>query len=156
MDSKRLYIAATLISLSLLAGCGDGGAEGGADRQAAASDPAAEAAALDQGPRAGAVLKVDPARAERGAALFDARSCTDCHTLGEADLAPNLLSVFDKRTLPWLRRQIRDPEWMAAHDSVTQALVEEFGLEMVDMGVTAEEAEDILHHLKRAADAAAP
>ena len=45
---------------------------------------------------------------------------------------------------------------MAAHDSVTQALVEEFGLEMVDMGVTAEEAEDILHHLKRAADAAAP
>ena len=34
--------------------------------------------------------------------------------------------------------------------------VEEFGLEMVDMGVTAEEAEDILHHLKRAADAAAP
>ena len=51
MDSKRLYIAATLISLSLLAGCGDGGAEGGADRQAAASDPAAEAAALDmEGP----------------------------------------------------------------------------------------------------------
>lgn len=118
--------------------------------------PAEEAAALDRGPRAREVLVSDPARAERGASLADAKGCLDCHVLGEADLAPDLLTALDKRTLPWLQRQITDPEWMLQHDPVTQQLYEEYGLEMVDMDVSGSEAVDILHYLLREAEAAAP
>jgi len=137
-------IPSALILLTLLAGCGGEKADDAAKQ---AQSPEEIAAALDQGPRAAADFVVDPALAEQGAVLFDAKSCTDCHTLGESDLAPDLTGVLERRTRPWLIKQIADPEWMNAHDPITKALIVEYDLEMATPEVSDDEAEAILHFL---------
>lgn len=141
-----------LAALAALAGCG-GQEEGQADREA--QSPAEQAVALDKGPRAIEILTLDTAKAERGAVLFEEKSCTDCHTLGEADLSPDLAGVLERRTLPWLVKQITDPAWMNEHDPVTRTLIEEFDLEMAGPEVTADEAEAVLHYLLRESGAGA-
>ena len=135
-----------IASLLMIAGCGGG--ETQKDSQSDAT-PAEIAAKLDEGPRAIEVMTLDPAKAELGAPLFDNRLCSDCHTLGEADMAPDLLGVLDRRTLPWLKKQITDPAWMNDHDTITKALIEEFDLEMAGPAVSDSEAEDILQYLLR-------
>jgi mono/diheme cytochrome c family protein len=146
-----IRIVLMTLSLMTVAACGDRGGE----NPAPGATEAAQAAALNEGPRAATVLAVVPERAARGEILYSAKSCADCHTLGEADLAPDLVTVLDKRTLPWLLKQITEPEWMLAHDPITQALYAEYDLEMVDMDVSTDEAEDILHYVLREAGLAA-
>lgn len=143
-------LAATLLLFCLVA-CSDGGSEESAPAESATD----QAVALNEGPRAAAVLRLAPERATRGEALFAENSCADCHTLGDSDLAPNLLRSLDRRTLPWLVKQITAPEWMLAHDPITQALFAQYDLEMADMGLSEDAAEDILHYLLRETTAAA-
>ena len=135
-----------LLLAAILVGCGGGKEDEAAPK---AQDPAATAAALDQGPRAAENFTLDDGLAERGAILFEEKICSDCHTMGEADLAPDLVGVLERRTRPWLMKQITDPEWMNEHDPITRALIEEFDLEMVGVEVSATEAEAILHYLAR-------
>jgi mono/diheme cytochrome c family protein len=139
-------ILTILFLAAFLTGCGGQKEDDPAPRT---QDPAAMAVALDQGPRAAENLTLEAGLAERGAVLFEEKICSDCHTLGEADLAPDLTGVLERRTRPWLIKQITDPEWMNEHDPITQALIEEFDLEMVTVEVSAAEAEAILHYLAR-------
>lgn len=138
----------TVLFLGLLMlatfGCGD---DGQTEQKTLGS--AEEAAALDQGPRAAETMILVPALAERGATLFDDKSCSDCHSLGEADMAPNLLGVLDRRTQKWLTKKIHDPEWMSLHDPISKGLIEEFDLEMVGMETSEAEAEALLNFLLR-------
>lgn len=135
-----------IASLLMIAGCGGGETQKDSQGNATPGEIAAE---LDKGPRAIEVVTLDPAKAELGVPLFDSRLCSDCHTLGEADMAPDLLGILDRRTLPWLKKQITDPGWMNDHDPITMALIEEFDLEMVGPAVSESEAENILHFLLR-------
>ena len=137
----------------LMAGCGGEGGDEGAEK--AAQTPEEMAIALDEGPRAVEVLTLDPERAVRGAALFVDRLCADCHTLGDADMAPDLVGVLERRTLPWLKKQITDPAWMNEHDPITKALIEEYDLEMAGPAVSDAEAEDLLHFILRESGPAA-
>ena len=154
--------ATVVVLLAVATGC-SGGSDKAATADKAESKPAADTAAtpvaqamaLDAGPRASADMTLDTGRAARGAALFDTKGCADCHTFGEADLAPDLFTALDERTLPWLQKQITDPEWMLEHDPITKRLYEEYGLEMADMDVSATEADDILHHILEQKEAAA-
>ena len=82
MKSWTKCIAVTALLL-LVASCGSG------ESEKTAQTPAERAAALDIGPRAAETLKFDASLAENGALLFDEKSCSDCHTLGEADIAPD-------------------------------------------------------------------
>ena len=136
--------------------CGCGGDQKKTVPASRDADPAAFAAALDSGPRAAETLTLDSALADRGAILFDTLSCSDCHTLGESDLAPDLRTVLDQRTVSWLKLQITDPEWMNTHDPIAQALIEEYDLEMVDMGASEGDAEAILHFLLREQEPVSP
>ena len=122
------------------------GATGGA---AAAASPAAEAAALDQGPRAAESLVVIAPLAATGQMLFDAKGCTDCHAFGENSVAPDLSGVTTRRTAAWLRRQITAPAWMAEHDPLTRALVQQYGAPMTDLEVSPDEANALLQYLAR-------
>ena len=135
-----------IASLFVIAGCGGGDTQ--KDSQSEAT-PAELAVKLDEGPRAIEVMTLDPAQAELGAPLFDGKLCADCHTLGDADMAPDLLGVLDRRTLPWLKKQITDPAWMNEHDPITKAMIEEFDMEMAGPAVSESEAENILHYLLR-------
>jgi len=87
--------------------------------------------------------------AATGQMLFDAKGCTGCHTYGESDVAPDLRGVTTRRTVAWLRRQITEPEWMAEHDPPTRAMVEQYGVPMADLDVSADEANAILQFLAR-------
>ena len=140
------FIFSGICLIGVLAGCGGEKVEDAATK---AQSPEEIAAALDQGPRAAEGFTLDIVLADQGASLFDAKSCSDCHTMGEADLAPDLAGVLERRTLPWLVKQIADPEWMNAHDPLTKALISEFDMEMVTPEVTDDEAEAIIHYLAR-------
>ena len=134
---------AVMALLLLLASCGSG------ESEKTAQTPAERAAALDNGPRAAETLKFDASLAENGALLFDDKSCSDCHTLGEADIAPDLTGVLGRRTEAWLTMQITQPEWMNQNDTITKGLIAEFDLEMVTEEVSDAEAEAILQYLLR-------
>jgi mono/diheme cytochrome c family protein len=144
--------AAGLFLTVLLTACGDGGEDGKAAKEALT--PAERAAALDRGPRAAQALKLDESLAERGANLFEAKSCSDCHTLGEAEIAPDLLEVMEKRTQAWLTMQIIQPEWMSQNDAITRQLVDQYGMDMADLGIPEADVEPILHFLLRESRAA--
>jgi len=146
-----------LVLLLMAVGCGrrepqpsdSKSAAGTAEGTAAAASPAAEAAALDQGPRAAEAMEAVAPLAATGQMLFDAKGCTGCHTFGESDTAPDLRGVASRRTAAWLRRQILEPEWMAEHDSLTRAMVEHYGVPMADLDVSTDEAAALLHFLVR-------
>ena len=76
--------------------------------------------------------------------------------MGEADVAPDLVGVLNRRTQGWLMMQITQPEWMNIHDVITKGLIEEFDMEMVTAEVSEAEAEAILHFLLRESEGAAP
>ncbi len=139
-----------LVLLLLLAACGGDG-ESGQEKQT----PAEKAAALDRGPRAAETMNLDDSLAARGEILFEEKICSDCHTLGESDIAPDLIGVTDRRTSAWLTIQITDPEWMSQNDPVTKQLIVDFDMEMADLGVPEAEVEPILHFLLRESRAAA-
>lgn len=151
-----------LLLVLAMAGCGDKprsadataretarGAAGDAAQGEASppADPAAEAAALDQGPRAIETMTPSATLAATGQVLFDAKGCTGCHEFGSAENAPDLRGVASRRTEAWLLRQVVAPEWMAEHDPLTRAMVEQYGVPMADLGVTAEEAAAVLQFL---------
>lgn len=151
MNCSRL--TALAVSLLLLSSCGN---EKAADAERQAATPAERAAALDQGPRAAQTVKLDENLAKRGRALFDDKSCSDCHTLGEAEMAPDLLGVLDRRTEKWLKMQITQPDWMNENDPITRQLVSEFDLEMVGTGVEETDAEALIHYLLQETENASP
>ena len=145
MQTWTRFVCA-LALLMLLASCGSGY---GGEAENKSQTPAERAVALDDGPRAIETLKFDGTLADRGEILFDDKSCSDCHTLGETDIAPDLAGVLDRRTQAWLTMQITQPEWMNQNDTITKGLIEEFDLEMITEEVSEAEAEAILQYLLR-------
>lgn len=144
---------ALLVLILLVSSCGKDEA---ADAEPPAATLAERAAALDQGPRAVQTVKLDKNLAELGRVLFDDKSCSDCHSLGEADMAPDLLGVLDRRTEKWLKMQISQPDWMNENDPITRQLVSEFDLEMVGTGVEEADAEALIHYLLLETEKATP
>lgn len=141
-----------------LVGCGRGGkgndgAAGDSGRTAAdvpTSDTAGtQAAELDRGPRALETVTLVAPLAATGQMLFDAKGCTGCHESGSDENAPDLRGVAGRRTARWLLRQVTDPEWMAAHDPLTRAMVERYGVPMADLDVSPDEATALLQFLVR-------
>jgi cytochrome c551/c552 len=149
-------LTAIVLAVSL-AGCGDrdrtgaGNADTGGTPASGTPPPAAgaveSASALDHGPRAAQALALSDSLAAVGQVLFDTKGCTGCHELGSADSAPDLRGVGERRTEAWLRRQLTAPEWMAEHDPVTRAMVEQYGVPMSDLDVTDDEATALLHYM---------
>lgn len=143
-------------ALLFVAGCGNdkprdtaGGSSGAARSDPAKTDPAAEAAALDQGPRARETMSLIAPLAATGEILFDAKGCTGCHEAGSSENAPDLRDVAARRTEAWLRRQVADPEWMAEHDPLTKAMVEQYGVPMADLDLSGDEVTALLQYLLR-------
>ncbi len=95
------------------------------------------------------MMKIDDGLAARGEILFEDKICSDCHTLGEPDIGPDLPGVMERRTQAWLTMQITDPEWMSQNDPITKQLIADFDLEMADLEVPEAEVELILHFLLR-------
>jgi protein SCO1 len=85
-----------------------------------------------------------------GEAMF-AKLCTPCHTIGKGDrVGPDLAGAADRRDHTWLTNFIRHPqEMMAMKDPIAAALVEKYkSATMPDLGVTANDATDLIAYLK--------
>ncbi len=150
---KYTRMISLMVFMLLLSSCGKN-ESGDAEKQA--PTPAERVAVLDQGPRAVQTVKLNDSLANRGRVLFDDKSCSDCHTLGEAEMAPDLLGVLDRRTEDWLMMQITQPEWMNDHDPITRQLIRDYDLEMIETGVEGADAKALLHFLLRETGNASP
>ena len=98
---------------------------------------------------------------EEGRALFDEK-CVVCHTNGGGDhIGPDLAGVVDRRSREWLARFITVPDQVLAEgDPLATELLKKYnGMPMPNLGLSSDDAEDIIQYLAAppaAAGAAAP
>ena len=97
-----------------------------------------------------AALGVDPDLAHRGQALFTSKACSACHAFGSRMAGPDLVGVFERRTLDWLRRWLKQTAEMLESDSIAQEMLAQYnGIRMPDMRLKDEEVEALLHYMAR-------
>ena len=89
-------------------------------------------------------VSTDSATIKKGKALWSAKGCLGCHTIGTGRSAgPDLMGVLDRRSLDWVQRWLHDPPAMEQGDSTARALVLQFNntkmpnLQLADEEVTA-------------------
>lgn len=116
-------------------------------------------------------IEVDPAVAERplptpgepldsalvhaGELLFQ-RQCAACHTLdGREVVGPSLHDVAARRSYPWIRAMVLAPDSMLRVDEDARALLEEYGVPMVDTGLDERYFRAVLEYLRMKASHAA-
>lgn len=77
------------------------------------------------------------AAGEDGKAIFD-RLCAGCHTIGGGKLAgPDLQGLPERRERAWVERFILAPDQViASGDPIATQLVDEYGTQMPNLGVT--------------------
>lgn len=94
------------------------------------------------------LLSSFPAWADQGKELFD-KECASCHTIGGGDSGgPDLKGVVAKRPQKWLEAVIVEPEKLtASKDPVQAGLVEKYGYEMPNVGISREDARKIIDFL---------
>lgn len=86
--------------------------------------------------------------AEQGQAIFE-QKCKGCHTIGGGrTVGPDLKGVTGNRDRDWLIRFITSPDRLIAEgDSIAKQLIQQFGVSMPNLGVSANDAENILAYL---------
>ncbi len=79
------------------------------------------------------------------------RKCSSCHTIGKGKrVGPDLSGVDKRRDAAWLARFIAEPSGMLDSDADARALLKEYsGLRMPDLGLSAEQASDMVSLIAR-------
>jgi mono/diheme cytochrome c family protein len=85
----------------------------------------------------------------QGQDIFDEK-CQGCHTIGGGKtVGPDLKGVTDKRDRDWLIRFITSPEQLIEQGDLTaKQLVEEYGMPMPDLGLSDDDAEEVLAYVE--------
>jgi mono/diheme cytochrome c family protein len=133
-----------------LGACADGGDSGSASASGAGSAGAesveSEPPGLPVGEPSGAI---DQALSSQGEDLFTRRGCVACHKIGEGRLVgPDLASVTDRRSFPWIYSMITNPDSMLQSDSTAQRLFGEYFTPMPNQKVQPEEAQALYEYLR--------
>lgn len=102
------------------------------------------------------LLSANYSLADEGKNLF-ATHCSSCHSIGGGDEGgPDLKGVTALRDSSWLLRIITEPDKLTAgKDPTQQALVKKYGYEMPSLGISRDDAKQIIAFLK-AADGSRP
>lgn len=101
-----------------------------AERRSLARDLAPYASA----PLPAADAPLDPALADLGALVFEAR-CAACHALsGPSKLGPNLEGVTYARDLPWIQSMVLAPDSMTREDPIARSLLDAYDVPMIVAG----------------------
>lgn len=91
---------------------------------------------------------VDKKLAKAGKAVWTARGCMGCHTIGKGRLAaPDLNGLFDRRAQAWVRSWLQDPDAMLATDSTAKALLAEYRIEMPNFKLSADEITALINYI---------
>ena len=94
------------------------------------------------------LLAAGTAQADAGKDLFE-KQCASCHTIGGGDGGgPDLKGIGAKRSQEWLIRVIAEPDKLTAEKDPTQLeLIEKYGFEMPNVGVSRADAAKIVAFL---------
>ena len=92
---------------------------------------------------------VSDSLAKVGEAVWSAKGCLSCHTIGkESVLAPDLAGVLTRRTPEWVRSFIRDPDALLERDDTAKALLERYNfLRMPNFKLTDAEIDAVMHYI---------
>jgi cytochrome c551/c552 len=125
----KLTIAAGLVVFSFVA-----------PRAAQAQETAAEP-----------VFTLDEGLAKKGKALFAARACSGCHTIGKGRMAgPDLAHVNDRHTQAWLKAWLHDPPKMIETDADAKALAAQYNnVKMPNMKLSDDDIQALIHHIAK-------
>lgn len=94
--------------------------------------------------------------ADEGAALFKAKGCVGCHTVGKGDLVgPDLKGVTTRRDPAWLKSWLTDPTKMQA-DPVVVELVAKYKMPMPPTGLKDSEVAAVIAYLESESGGGAP
>ena len=92
---------------------------------------------------------VDGSRVESGKAVFSARGCNGCHTIGKGDLsAPDLGGLLERRTQDWIKRWLRDPTTMLTTDEIAKDMLKQYNyMRMPNLKLSDDEITALMHYI---------
>ncbi|MBE7436607.1 MAG: cytochrome c [Anaerolineales bacterium] len=84
-----------------------------------------------------------------GEALFTAKGCNACHTIGGGDLVgPDLAGVTERRTEEWLTQWLTAPDQMLTSDPDAQAMLAQYNnVPMPNLGLKPDEVAALIAYL---------
>lgn len=94
---------------------------------------------------------IDQAMADAGQATYNT-FCIACHQLDKRMVGPALGNVMNKRAPEWVMNMILDPDKMLEEDPVAKALLDIYIAPMANMGLTEDEAREVLEYLRTTAE----
>lgn len=95
------------------------------------------------------VVSAMPPNQTDGEALFTAKGCNACHTIGGGDLVgPDLAGVTERRTEEWLTKWLTAPDQMLASDPDAQAMLAQYNnVPMPNLGLTPDEVAALIAYM---------
>lgn len=142
--SRHARFAAMAVLLAA-PGCGGDSGSQRTGTPAQEAQPAAQQAPTTPAPSG----PIDQPLAERGEAVFQAKGCSGCHTVGGGRLTgPDLAGVTDRRDFGWIVAMITKPDSMIKADSTARQLFAQYMTPMLNLGVTREEARAVYEYLR--------
>jgi cytochrome c len=146
--SRKWFGTFALGAVFVIAGCGNGEATPGAERNA---EPGLTEFQLEHGigPITEEVVLGEPDQdlAERGEEVFQF-NCEACHRMDQRFVGPPLGDVLDRRSPAFVMNFILNPEQMVREHPEGQALVAEYPLIMPFQNISEEQARAILEYLR--------
>lgn len=95
-----------------------------------------------------AQFTVAAALVKTGKSHFSSKLCNACHAIGKKMVGPDLNGVFERRSVDWLKKWLKDPGAMLETDETAKALLKEYnGVMMPNMNLTDAEIEALLHYI---------
>ena len=103
-----------------------------------------------------APLEVMPLQDTTGGKVIFDKNCVGCHTIGGGKMVgPDLKGITEQRDLQWIKDFILDPAGMIASDPDAQQLYKEYNnFPMPDMGLTADQVDQVIAYLSNPGDEA--
>ncbi|HXI21590.1 MAG TPA: cytochrome c, partial [Gemmatimonadales bacterium] len=92
--------------------------------------------------------------AEAGKALFESK-CSACHKMSERYVGPALGEVTVRRTPAYIMNMVLNPEEMYTRHPVAHQLLAELMTQMPNLGLTRDQARQIVEYLRTQAPAKA-
>ena len=95
------------------------------------------------------VVSAMPPNQTDGEALFTAKGCNACHTIGGGDLVgPDLAGVTERRTEEWLTNWLTAPDQMLTSDPDAQAMLAQYNnVPMPNLGLTPDEVAALIAYM---------
>ncbi|HWA41010.1 MAG TPA: cytochrome c [Gemmatimonadales bacterium] len=150
MRSRTAVLVAALLGLAACGGkSGSAAPAGGTAAAAPASDLTPWQLANGVGPITEATVLKAMGRheVEEGKTRFE-QVCASCHKANERYVGPALGGVVQRRTPQYVMNMILAPDTMVARHPEAKALFGSFMMQMPNLGLTPEQAQEVMEYLR--------